>query len=96
VVELERTHLGPWETPRLAPQQLLGRSVLPWLPSRELTDAQWGEVKRGAVLAPGPLTPAPWLLPSGFPQVEWVRLFHLNRLVAVQQGAVTTLLPGGV
>lgn len=96
VVELERTHLGPWETPRGAPEQLVGRTVLPWLPSRELTDAQWGEVKRDVALAPGPLTPAQWPLPDGFPPVEWVRLFHLNRLVALQHGAATTLLPGGI
>jgi tRNA pseudouridine55 synthase len=92
--QLERTHLGPW-THAAAPQQLTGRALLPWLPSLDLSDAEWGELrKREAFSSARTPTPAEWPVPAGFPQPEGVRLFHQNRLVAVA-GAKLTLLPGG-
>jgi tRNA pseudouridine55 synthase len=44
LVELERSHLGPW-THGPQPRQLRGREVLPWLPSVELSDAAWGALR---------------------------------------------------
>jgi tRNA pseudouridine55 synthase len=96
LVTLERTQIGPWKTPRGGPERLTGREVLPWLPSRELSDAEWGQLKREGVLGTGATTLPAWPLPKGFPGVDQVRFFHLERLVAVQSKAFTTLLPGGI
>lgn len=87
---LQRTAIGPWtvETP-----PRLGRDVLPWLPSLELTDAELGALRNGAPLPTRALTPPEWPLPAGFPPSSFgPRAFHLGKLVAV--GPV--LLPGGV
>jgi tRNA pseudouridine55 synthase len=99
VVELTRTQLGPWVTPRLgAPVELRGRDVLPWLSSRRLSDAEWGAVRRGALVEPGSVEPAGWPLPVGFPPATAVRLFHREHLVAlvVEGSARVVVLPGGL
>lgn len=93
---LERTHLGPW-THGETPVQLTGREVLPWLPSRDLTDAEWGAVKRGEPLSPSAVRAPTWAPSPGFPQPRGTRLFHQGRLVAwADEGATPVVLPGGV
>lgn len=87
---LERTAIGPW-TVETSPR--MGRDVLPWLPSVELTDAELGALRQGAPLPTRELTPPEWPLPAGFPQPTFgPRAFHLGKLVAVGR----TLLPGGM
>ncbi len=93
--QLERTHLGPWETPRV-PLQLTGAEVLPWLPSVTLSDAAWGSLKQGGSPALGPHTPATWTVPTGFPPPTGLRAFHLGHLVALLREAGPVLLPGGI
>ncbi len=92
---LERTQLGPWSAPA-TPRMLVGRDVLPWLPSEELTDELWGRVRRGETITVSRLEQPSWPFPPGFPPAGGVRLFHQSRLVAVWSEAGTTILPGGV
>jgi tRNA pseudouridine55 synthase len=93
---LERTAIGPWATPG-EPRCLTGREVLPWLPSLELSDAEWGAL-RGQGRVPGRAArPAEWALPPGFPPpAPWVRAFHQGRLVALLGEGAPLWLPGGV
>jgi tRNA pseudouridine55 synthase len=92
---LERTHLGPWAAAP-TPRMVIGRDVLPWLPSEDLTDELWGRVRRGETITVSRLQQPAWPLPPGFPPAGGVRLFHQSRLVAVWSEAGTTILPGGV
>lgn len=91
---LRRTAIGPYEEVTEA-AQVTGRDVLPWLPSMELSDAQWGELKNG-VLPQVISTQGTWSLPEGFPAPRaGVRAFHQGRLVALIRD-VPLLLPGGI
>lgn len=99
LVALRRTRIGPYEDVSGAPVEHTGREVLPWLASRELSDAEWGALRRGAPVSLSRVTPPEWPLPAGFPPPPpRVRAFHQGRLVALLDaaGAVDTLLPGGV
>ena len=97
LVELERTSIGPWSCPAAGQRvPLTGRAVLPWLPSIELGDDEWGRLRRG-LPAPERAPGAPeWPMPPGFPAVHWVRALHRERLVAILGGPVPALLPGGI
>jgi tRNA pseudouridine55 synthase len=93
---LERTAIGPWETPG-EPRCLTGREVLPWLPSLELTDAEWGALRADGRVPARPPRPAEWALPAGFPPpAPWVRALHQGRLVALVGAGAPLLLPGGI
>ena len=96
VAALERKAIGPYDDPR-APVEMTGHEVLPWLPSIELTDAQWGDLKKEispvliSTTAPG------WDLPPGFPPpTAGVRAFHQGRLVALIRSGPPLILPGGI
>jgi tRNA pseudouridine55 synthase len=92
---LKRTAIGPYEDSAEAVQHT-GREVLPWLPSMELSDAQWGELKKE--ISPQVIsTPGTWPLPEGFPApTAGVRGFHQGRLVALIRNGPPLLLPGGI
>ena len=92
---LKRSAIGPYTDVR-EPVQHTGREVLPWLPSMELTDAQWGELKNG--ISPQLISTAgSWALPEGFPPpTAGVRAFHQGRLVALIRSGMPLLLPGGI
>jgi len=97
LAQLARTTVGPWSVPRPGePVQLTGADVLPWLPSLELTDDEWGRVRRGAALPTRAPHPPTWPMPLGFPGAPWLRALRNGRLVAVQGDAAPVLLPGGV
>lgn len=97
VVSLTRTKLGPWECPPPGAEvELRGPEVLPWLPLRRLSDAEWGSVKRGGRVALEPAEAPSWSPPSGFPPPPGCRLVHQGRLVAVDIGERVVLLPGGL
>ena len=95
VSTLKRISIGPYADVR-EPVQHTGREVLPWLPSMELSDAQWGELKKG--VSPEVIAKPPsWALPDGFPPPgAGVRAFHQDRLVALIRNGAPMLLPGGI
>jgi tRNA pseudouridine55 synthase len=78
LTELRRTSIGPWNDP--GPDhtvEMHGRDLLPWLPSRLLTDQEEGDLRKGSAIPVGELTPPDWTLPAGFPQpAAVVRGFH--------------------
>lgn len=96
VETLERTAIGGFVDPKPGPVEVTGRDALPWLSSMELSDAQWGALRQGA-LPVGPVTPPTWPLPAGFPPATaGVRAFHRGRLVALLREGGALLLPGGI
>lgn len=92
---LRRSAIGPYEDVR-EPVEVTGREVLPWLPSMELSDAQWGELKKE--VSPQVISaPGTWSLPEGFPApTAGVRAMHQGRLVALIRNGPPLLLPGGI
>ena len=100
---LHRTAIGPWSDPGPDRRvQLLGRDLLPWAPSRELSDYEVGELRRERAIPLGELGAAQWRVPEGFPDPEApVRGFHLGRLVFLlrrdeERLRVLIALPGGL
>ena len=95
VSSLKRTAIGPYEDVS-EPAQHTGREVLPWLPSMELSDAQWGELKKE--ISPQVLSASgTWPLPEGFPSPSaGVRAMHQGRLVALIRNGPPLILPGGI
>jgi tRNA pseudouridine55 synthase len=81
--ELQRTAIGPWTDP--PPDhvvELTGREILPWLPSRILTDQEVGELRQAHPIPAGEVIPPDWQPPSEFPHAaEVIRALHQNRLV---------------
>ena len=96
VVALERKAIGPHDDAR-EPVQVTGREVLPWLPSTELTDSQWGDLRKEITPEVLSSTAPSWDLPSGFPApTAGVRAFHQGRLVALIRKGPPLILPGGI
>jgi tRNA pseudouridine55 synthase len=100
---LHRTAIGPWIDPGPGRSVALqGRDLLPWLPWRELSDQEVGDLRQNHAIPHGELLPSDWPLPPGFPVAEpIVRGFHLQRLVVLLrpldgQLSVASLLPGGL
>jgi tRNA pseudouridine55 synthase len=99
---LHRTAIGPWEDPGPGKRVgLHGRELLPWCSSRELSDAEFGELRRERPITVGRILAPDWPLPAGFPDPEApVRGFHQGRLVmllraqAGQIGSVSELRGG--
>jgi len=80
---LHRTAIGPWADPGSGNSiELHGRDLLPWLPSRLVSDQDVGELRGNRTIPRGELLPPDWVLPQGFPEPELcVRAFHLGRFV---------------
>ena len=80
--QLRRISIGPWQDP--GPSEtvsLHGRDILPWCPSRILTDMEIGDFRQDRDIPEKELLPPDWPLPSGFPDPEApVRGFHQDRL----------------
>jgi tRNA pseudouridine55 synthase len=100
---LHRTAVGPWRDP--GPEhhvEISGRDLLPWLPTRLLSDQEIGELRNEQLIPNGDLLAPDWGPPQSFPAPQpMVRGFHLNRfivLLAPRDGRlqVATWLPGGV
>lgn len=82
---LHRVGIGPWEDPgRSGPSShLAGSDVLPWLPTRMLSDAEVGALRKGEPVLRGQVHPPGRPLPSTFVKSspESVMALHLGRLV---------------
>ncbi len=100
---LMRTSIGPWNCPLPGERVQVDREgLLPWLPSRTLTDEEMGILKRVSPLPTTQHRGPSWPFPRGFPPAPMqVRALHLGRLVALLEetnGAwlPTVVLRGGV
>lgn len=79
---LHRTRIGPWEDPGPEGRTWVhGRGLLPWLPWRELSDFEVGELRQGRPVPDKHLQPPDWHVPRGYPlESPHVRGFHLGKL----------------
>lgn len=80
--ELHRVSIGPWLDPGTAGSrvEIHGRDLLPWMPWRELTDMQVGDLRQNAPIPQGDIHPPDWLLPDTFADAATpIRGFHQNR-----------------
>ena len=86
---LRRTAIGPWADPGEGQEGLLtGADLLPWCPSRRLTDEEAEHLSHGRAIPVGESVPAVWSLPSGFPDPGApLRALHGERLVALLKPA---------
>ncbi len=85
---LRRTRIGPWDDPGPdhKPPRIQGERLLPWAPSRRLTESERRAVRLEAPVPRGSLEPASWPLPVGFPPPP-VRLVHGGRLIGLADEA---------
>ena len=100
---LDRTAIGPWACPPEGQRVHVAREgLLPWLPSRVLSDEEMGLLNRVSPLPPTQHRAPSWPFAPGFPPAPLqVRALHLGKLVAlleeVNGGWLPTLvLRGGV
>ena len=101
---LHRTAIGPWPDP--GPGRALavhGRDVLPWAPTRLLTDQEVGDLRLDRPIPSGECLPPEWTVPAGFPEprppVRGVHLGRLAFLLARDDGGglrALAALPGGL
>ncbi len=86
---LRRTAIGPWSDPGVGQERLLtGSDLLPWCPSRRLSDEEAEHLSHGRAIALGESVPATWALPEGFPDPGApLRALHGNRLMALLKPA---------
>jgi len=82
---LRRTAIGPWADPGAGQEGLVqGRELLPWCPSRLLTDEEAERLGHGRAIELGESLLAAWALPEGFPDPGApLRALHNERLVAL-------------
>jgi len=86
---LRRTAIGPWADPGLDREQLLtGADLLPWCPSRLLSEEEADHLSHGRAIPAGESQPATWALPEGFPDpCAPLRALHEGRIVALLKPA---------
>ena len=82
---LSRNAIGPWSDPGEGQEWLLtGEGLLPWCPSRLLSDDEAERLSHGRAIAVGEALPATWAMPDGFPDPGApLRAMHNDRLVAL-------------
>ncbi|WP_306591763.1 tRNA pseudouridine(55) synthase TruB [Geothrix sp. 21YS21S-4] len=82
---LRRTAIGPWRDPGEGGERLIaGADLLPWCPTRLLSDEEAAHLAHGRAIPVGESHPAMWSLPEGFPNPGApLRALHEGRLVAL-------------
>lgn len=100
---LRRTAIGPWTDPGEGQERLLtGADLLPWCPSRLLSDEEADHLSHGRLIPLGESLPPTWAMPEGFPDPGApLRAMHQGRLVALLkpgEGGLRTIanLRGGL
>jgi tRNA pseudouridine55 synthase len=87
LTHLHRTAIGPWRDP--GPEksvELHGRDLIPWAPTRLLSDQEVGDLRKGLTIAAGESIAPDWRLPQDFPEPKpLVRGFHLGKFVFLLQ-----------
>jgi len=86
---LHRTAIGPWGDPGEGRERLLqGVDLLPWCPSRILTEEEAEHLSHGRGIPVGESAPATWAMPEGFPDPGApLRALHGERMVALLRPA---------
>jgi tRNA pseudouridine55 synthase len=86
---LRRTAIGPWADPGEGRERLIkGTDLLPWCPSRLLSDVEANHLSHGRAIPLGESIPAPWAMPEGFPEPGApLRALHGERMVALLRPA---------
>ena len=82
LTSLRRVSIGPWNDPGPGnAAEIHGRNLLPWAPSRLLTDQDLGDLRQQRPIPTGDLLPPDWPLPENFPDpAAPVRGFHRDKL----------------
>jgi tRNA pseudouridine55 synthase len=82
---LHRTAIGPWADPGEGRERhLTGPDLLPWCPSRPLSEEEAEHLGHGRAIPVGTSLPAEWSLPDGFPDPGApLRAMHGDRMVAL-------------
>jgi tRNA pseudouridine55 synthase len=80
-----RTSIGPYVDPGPGRQvEVRGQDVLPWAPTRLLTDQELGDLRQERPIPAGILQPPQWNPPDGFPDPQApIRGVHLGRLICL-------------
>lgn len=86
---LDRTAIGPWTDPGEGRERLLtGEDLVPWCPTRLLTEEEAEHLSHGRAIPEGVSMPGAWALPDGFPDpAAPIRALHDGRLVALLRPA---------
>ena len=82
---LHRTAIGPWADPGEGQEKwVCGADLLPWCPSRLLTDEEAEHLAHGRAIPAGDAIAPTWAMPEGFPDPRApLRALHVDRLVAL-------------
>lgn len=85
LARLSRDAVGPYSDPGTSRRTWVHSvDLLPWCPSRSLSDAEMGAIRRGGPVPYCHVRPPSWDLPEGFPDPGApVRAFHRDRLAAL-------------
>ena len=86
---LRRTAIGPWMDPGEGRERLLtGADLLPWCPSRLLSDVEADHLAHGRAIPVGESRSPDWPMPAGFPDpCAPLRGLHDGHLVALLRPA---------
>ncbi|MDP9172732.1 MAG: tRNA pseudouridine(55) synthase TruB [Planctomycetota bacterium] len=82
LTQLHRASIGPWVDPGPAEWvDLHGRDILPWAPTKILTERDIADLKQGKTISAENVLPPDWQLPPEFPDPQPpVRGFHNEKL----------------
>lgn len=100
---LQRTAIGPWKDPEIGARiHLSGEALVPWCPSRFLSEEEADHLGHGRTIPLGDIQAPIWPMPHGFPDpAAPIRALHESKLVALlreEEGALRTFanLRGGI
>lgn len=103
LTHLHRESIGPWEDPGPGHKvTVTGRDLLPWAPSRMLSNADIEALRQGQPIPAGGVVAPEWSPPEGFPDPEApVRGFQGERFCFLlsrqdEQLRPLSILPGGL
>jgi len=103
LARLRRTAIGPWADPGPGIQEhLAGDALVPWCPTRQVTDEEADRLGHGQRIVIGALEAPLCDLPEGFPDpAAPIRAMHSGRLIALlkeREGELATFanLRGGL
>jgi tRNA pseudouridine55 synthase len=103
LAKLRRLAIGPWLDPGLGPAvHVSTRDILPWAPSRVLSEEEVVELRKTGTIPLGELFPPDWRLSENFPHPKaLIRGFREDRLTVIlvpqdNRLAFHTALTGGL